>query len=152
MPIRSLRLVSLCAVSLLVAPDLSHAQAPAIPPEPGAALAPQAPEQPAPINSFDLNSALVSDSGGLTADQVAKLAVERSYQVTSAEALAESARWEAKSQWVNFLPTLSVFGQYKPAIERSAAAIAPGCECSISGINSAWFACASAAPTMPGAR
>jgi len=139
MSIRSFQLVSLCAASLLATAGRAQAQAvpttatpPAATPAPAAAAATPAPaaaaatpapaaaaatpapaEEKSPIEGFDLNSALVSDSGGLTADQVAKLAVGRSAQIASAQALAESARWDTKAQWVNFLPTLSLFGQYK---------------------------------------
>ncbi len=110
MSIRSFQLVSLCAASLLTASSPAQAQEAAAPSAPAVT---KAAEEKSPIEGFDLNSALVSDSGGLTADQVAKLAVGRSAQIASAQALAESARWDTKAQWVNFLPTLSLFGQYK---------------------------------------
>jgi len=116
MSIRSSDFVRLCAATLLAASSAAQAQtAPAAPPGPTVAAPAPAPaaEEKAPIEGFDLNSALVSDSGGLTADEVARLAVGRSAQIASAQALAESARWDTKAQWVNFLPTLSVFGQYK---------------------------------------
>lgn len=117
MSMRSLRVLSLSSLTLWALPNLTEAQA-----TPAPAAAPQAAPEPGsqlvkkddqPIEAFDLDRALVSDGPGLTSAQVAKLAVEHSAQITSAEAQAESARWDAKAAWVNFLPSLQVFGQYK---------------------------------------
>ncbi len=113
---RSSRLFSLSMATLLALPGMTWAQTPPSPPaaaEGVGATARSADPDEAPAAGFDLNRALVSESGGLTADRVARLARGRSPEVAGAQAAADSAKWDAKAQWVNFLPTLSVFGQYK---------------------------------------
>src|SRR5688572_25140673 len=67
----------------------------------------------APAEAFDIERAVVSDAGGLTADQAAQKARARAPQIQSAEAAAAAAEWEAKSAWVGFIPQLSLFAQYK---------------------------------------
>src|SRR5690349_19357494 len=52
-----------------------------------------------PIEEFDLERAIVSDTGGLTADEVAQRATGRSPQIQSAKATANSAEWDAKTAW-----------------------------------------------------
>jgi outer membrane protein len=67
----------------------------------------------APAEAFDIERAIVSDTGGLTADEAAKRARARAPQIQSAEAASAAAEWEAKSAWVGFIPQLSLFAQYK---------------------------------------
>ncbi len=114
--VRSFRSCSLTMTTLFAFHGMSWAQTPPAPPATAAGVGAAAPSdvpEKAPIDGFDLNRAVVSASGGLTADRVAELARGRSPEIAGAHAVAESAKWDAKAQWVNFLPTLSVFGQYK---------------------------------------
>jgi outer membrane protein TolC len=67
----------------------------------------------APAEQFDIERAIVSDTGGLTADEAAKRARARAPQIQSAEAAAAAAQWEAKSAWVGFIPQLSLFARYQ---------------------------------------
>jgi outer membrane protein TolC len=52
-------------------------------------------------------------SSGLTAEQVADKAVERSPQIASAQQTATSAQWDTKAAWSNFLPVVQLSAQYK---------------------------------------
>jgi outer membrane protein TolC len=101
--------------AVLASPALVSAQAPAA--AQPAQAAPTAPATPAaekpPIEEFDLDKALVSDQGGLTADEAGQRARARSLQVKSAEAAATSAEWDAKNAWYGFLPQLQLYAQYK---------------------------------------
>jgi outer membrane protein TolC len=122
-------LLSCAAGASCVLAQTAFAQAPA--PVPAAPVQPPAPtttvpQQPAPISApagdatqadspideFNLGAALVQSSG-LTAEQVAAKAVERSPQIVSAQAAATSAHWDERAAWTNFLPTIQLAAQYR---------------------------------------
>lgn len=83
------------------------------PPSPKEAARAQAAANDDIEGTFDLEGALLSREGGLTADEAGKRARARSPQLASARASATTARWDAKTQWSSFLPQLQVSGQYK---------------------------------------
>jgi outer membrane protein TolC len=63
--------------------------------------------------TFDLKRAVVSESGGLTAEEAGKRARSRSPRIAAARAQAASAGWDAETAWTSFLPQLQGYGQYK---------------------------------------
>ena len=93
------------AVIALLPLASAHAQAPAQQP------APQV--EKAPIQEFNLEQALVSSQGGLTADDAGRQARARSLQVVSANAAAESAEWDRKNAINGFVPTVQLGAQYR---------------------------------------
>jgi outer membrane protein len=74
--------------------------------------APQAATTPN-VETFDLEAALIAPDRGLTSDDAGKVARERAPQVASAEAGAESARWDAEAQSSNLYPIVNLSAQYK---------------------------------------
>jgi outer membrane protein len=76
---------------------------------------PSAEQEPeaSPITTFDLESALVSSSGGLTSEAVAEKARARAPAAKSAEAAALSAEYDTQGSWNSLLPVLTFTGQYK---------------------------------------
>ena len=102
--------------------------APAAPPATSSGFvdksAPPAPD----VENFDLEAALVSPDRGLTSDDAGKLARERAPQVASAQASAESARWDKELQESSFYPTVSLSAQYKriSKVENRLVTLPPG--------------------------
>lgn len=84
-------------------------------PQPAAQAVTQAAAAPsvASPESFDLETALVATDRGLTSDDAGKRARERAPQIASAEASAESARWDAKAQSTALYPQVQLSAQYR---------------------------------------
>ena len=70
-------------------------------------------EPAAPIETFSLRDALIAESGGLTAAEVAELARARSPAIESIKSGADAALWDAKNAKAGFLPRIDLMGQYK---------------------------------------
>lgn len=88
--------------------------APAQPATPSAQPTTQSPTlEPPATDTYDLERAIMGESGGITADEAGKRARARAPQYYSAEAAATAAEWEAKSAWTGFIPNLLLFAQYK---------------------------------------
>ena len=131
-PRASVRTVLACFATSLLASSLFWCAAPLASAQGAAPAAPSAPpptgtrgggqvDQGAPqgaaaaqsADTFDLEAALVTTDRGLTSDDAAKLARDRAPQVSSAQASAEIAHWDAEVQKTTFYPTVNLSAQYK---------------------------------------
>ncbi|MFM2417013.1 MAG: hypothetical protein RL385_1736 [Pseudomonadota bacterium] len=92
------------------APDLRTAAPAAAPATP---TSPAQREDNGEFATFDLKRAVVSEGGGLTAEEAGKRARSRSPRIAAARAQAASAGWDVETAWTSFLPQLQGYGQYK---------------------------------------
>jgi outer membrane protein len=117
--LRGLHVGLLGGALLPVALSPAFAQNPPKAPAPASAAPAVQVDQPAPpaaatsSETFDLEAALVTQERGLTSDEAGQRARARAPQIASAQAGAESARWDAEAQSSSFYPTLNVSAQYK---------------------------------------
>jgi outer membrane protein TolC len=103
------------AVVLGLSPTLLSQPARAQAPDGDATVSTPADETSAaeqPLEAFDLEKALIAESGGLTADEVSRLARARSPQIRGAEAVASQALWDANNATTGFLPQVELFARY----------------------------------------